>query len=78
MTGRTQIGKPAVLRQVPDRRRVLTRATIEMWGRVACGVCLLARPERSHRPGRSAPRLFRGWRCLLHLNAGFGPLTVRG
>lgn len=32
MTGRTQIGKPAVLRQVPDRRRVLTRATIEYVG----------------------------------------------
>jgi hypothetical protein len=52
-------------------------ATIER-GRVACGVCLFARPKRSGRRGRSAPRLLGGWRCLLHLNAGFGPPTVKG
>jgi hypothetical protein len=28
--------------------------------------------------GRSAPAFFWGRRCLLHLNAGFGPLTVKG
>ena len=77
MTGRTQIGKRAVLRQVPDRRRVLTRATIEYVGQSS----VRSVPPRQTRTVVVRLALLPAFgvrRCLLHLNAGFGPLTVRG
>ena len=78
MTGRTQIGKPAVLRQVPDRRRVLSRATIEYVGQSSVRSVPPRQTRTESSSGSFCAPPFWGRRCLLHLNAGFGPLTVRG